>query len=122
MDRDLPRASSNSSLSDSSDAGGPGNSADLAREMAETISSLQRLSRMEDSFELRPGQRRGDVTAAAEGAPHRARGTEPADGRLTGLTERRVETRVTLSSTSQSQRETTVRPQARISDGQSRQS
>ncbi|XP_037089663.1 uncharacterized protein LOC119110021 [Pollicipes pollicipes] len=69
-ERDLPRASSNSSLSDSSEPAGPtARSADIAREMAETISSLQRLSQMEDGPEPRPARRgaSGDGRAAAGG-------------------------------------------------------
>ena len=115
MEHDLPRASSNSSLSESSDGAvdGLGRSSNLAREMAETISSLQKLSRMEDGLDLRPGQRRSEVTThvtstkpALQGA---GRGTEQADGRLMGLTERRVETKMTLSTSSQRQTEAMVR-------------
>ncbi|KAF0290249.1 KN motif and ankyrin repeat domain-containing protein 1 [Amphibalanus amphitrite] len=109
VEQDLPRASSNSSLSDSSDGAGNGlgRSSDLAREMAETISSLQKLSRMEDGPELRPGHRRSEVTThvTSEGTP--GSGREQTDSRLVGRKECRMETRVTVSSNSQRQAEDT---------------
>ncbi|XP_043227480.1 KN motif and ankyrin repeat domain-containing protein 3-like [Amphibalanus amphitrite] len=114
VEQDLPRASSNSSLSDSSDGAGNGlgRSSDLAREMAETISSLQKLSRMEDGPELRPGHRRSEVTThvTSEGTP--GSGREQTDSRLVGRKECRMETRVTVSSNSQRQAEDTRQEQA----------
>ena len=111
MEQDLPRASSNSSLSESSDGAGDvlGRSSDLAREMAETISSLQKLSRMEDSLDPRPtatAQRRLEVSSLLRETPSQGKQVrEQTDGRTVGRTERLTETRVTVSSSTSSQRQ-----------------
>ena len=82
--------------------------------MAETISSLQKLSKMEDGLDLKPTQKRPEVTPRVVGTTgrlqerQRERGTEETDGRMKSVTERRVETRVTISSNSQRPAETDV--------------